>query len=388
MKFYAQQGNQYWFIEEVAAAGHLDGVVVPSSYSIATTYLASLRELGKEIVLDPQTYKLGHADASRTRRFVRTMGDQTMTLARLRDRHERDELVAGVVSAAVEMEPDVLVGPYFYASRSVDEPWFQASLELAEQTSDLIERERVACSVFAGVFVASSEVKNEVPRDRLLTRITGRDIRGVYLLVDPEQNDSAPTCDGDLIYGLRECASVLRDNRIQLIIGYTDMIGLGLLAYAGASFASGIRNSLRKLRASHQFRVAPRHVRAPAKRCYAPALLNSIRVTGELSSLVRLRQDQHIRCGCGFCDAMLSRYDPRNEGTFSIDLANKHLLAAISVEVGRMRGLPDSRRPQAFLDELVAAEGAYEDLRRAGVHFERDSGARHLSVWQEAFTRS
>lgn len=387
MKFYAQQGNHYWFINEVAAAGHLDGVVIPSSYPVAPTYLESLRELGKELVLDPQTYKLGHAQGSRTQRFERTIDEQTMTLARLRDPDERERLVARVVGVAAEIRPDILVSPYFYA-RSVEQPWFQGSLELAELTREYAERERLGSRVFAGVFVAGSEVKEAEARDRLLTRITGRDIDGVYFIVDPEQNDNAPILDGDLIHGLRESGTILRDNGVEVIVAYTDMVGLGLLAFTGASFASGIRNSLRKLRVSDQFRAAPRHMQAPAKRCYAASLLNNIRVTGELATVVRLGLDQHVKCGCEFCNSMLTRYDYRNEGTFSNDLASKHFMAAVSEEVRRFRRLPEAMRAEAFLERLEAAQQSYEELLRAGVHFDRDSGRRHLSVWQDAFTRS
>ena len=373
MPFLAQAGHESFYLPELVRNNDLEGIILQISHG-GLAALACVREWGGMVLVDPQTYRLGDPNVKLTKSM------ESLPLVGLwpgepglRDASRRASFVEAVLQNQIEMGATDLISPYLYVEDAAG-PALHYTLEMAEDCRRIVGGSR---RVWAGLYVAGGELKRPRRRDQLLNLVTSSSIDHIYLIVDPEQAGNGPVSDVDLIRALRHVVRVLEANNIRVMLGYSDPVGLLLMADGLTAFASGVRASLRRLRMAAQRRGGgggrPAH-----KRYYVPRLMNFIRVDTELRAATpRLVAGGALLCQCRYCRTGLPAVDPTN--------ADRHFVARLTEDARRLAGMDLADRSPEVRRLIQDASEAYEALEEAGVNLAGDSGADHVQAWQRAF---
>jgi len=375
MPFLVQAGREQFYLPELIRNNDLEGIVLQIAHG-GPGNLAALRSHGALVLVDPQTYKLADPNVSLTK----GMEDQPFVPLwpgepGLGDAARRAAFVEKTLETELKMEASDLISPYVFVEDATGRA-LEYTLEMAEDSR------RIAAGswrVWAGIFVAGSELKRQRRREQLLNSITSSSIDHCYLVVDPEQAGSGPISDEHLIGALRHVVQVLETNDIRVMLGYSDPVGLLLMADGLSAFASGVRASLRRLRMSAQ--RGGGGGRAPYARYYVPALMNFVRVDTELRpTIARLGQSGTAICGCRYCRAgVLAR--PQFDGADG----HRHFLARLTEDARSISNLPAGSRLPEVRRLIRQAGDAYEGLEQAGIALSGDSGPDHVRAWQRVF---
>jgi hypothetical protein len=259
----------------------------------------------------------------------------------------------------------------------VSGPALEGTLDMAEDCLQIVGKSR---RVWAGMYVAGGELKRQQRRDQLLNSLTASSIDHCYLIVDPEQAGSGPISDQDLIRALRQVVRVLEGNDIHVMLGYSDPVGLLLMADGLSAFASGVRASLRRLRMAAQRRGGGGG-RAPYARYYVPRLMNFVRVDTELRpTLALLSHAPAPVCHCRYCTGSLL-----SGGQFDSANAHRHYIARLTEDARSMSAADERSRAGEVQRLIQEAAGAYQVLEQAGIALSSDSGPDHVRAWMSAF---
>jgi hypothetical protein len=376
MPFLVQAGHEQFYLPELIRNNDLEGIILQIAHG-GPGNVAALRSQGALVLVDPQTYKLADPNVSLTRRmeeqpFVPLWSGE----AGLRDAARRAAFVEKTLEAEVEMGASDLISPYVLVEDATGRA-LEYTLEMAEDARKIAGGSR---RVWAGIFVAGSELKRQRRREQLLNSVTSSSIDHCYLVVDPEQAGNGPISDEHLIGALRHVVQVLESNDIRVMLGYSDPVGLLLMADGLSAFASGVRASLRRLRMAAQRRGGGGG-RTPYARYYVPALMNFVRVDTELRpTIARLGQSGTAICGCRYCrGGVLAR--PQFD---SADGA-RHYVARLTEDARSVSAVNQADRIVEVRRLIREAGDAYQVLDQAGIALGGDSGPDHVRAWMKAF---
>jgi len=376
MSFLVQAGREHFYLPELIGNNDLEGIIVQVAHG-GPGNLAALGLGGALVLVDPQTYKLADANV----RLTRSMEAQPFVPlwpggTGLRDAARRAAFVERTLETELDMGATDLISPYVFVEDATGRA-LEYTLQMAEDSRRIAGASR---RVWAGVFVAGSELKRQRRRDQLLNSVTSSSIDHCYLVVDPEQAGSGPISDEDLIRALRHVVQVLESNDIRVMLGYSDPVGLLLMADGLSAFASGVRASLRRLRMAAQRRGGGGG-RAPYARYYVPTLMNFVRVDTELRpTIARLGQAGTPICGCRYCrGGVLAR------AHFDSADGDRHFLARLTEDARCISSLAAGSRLPEVRRLIRQAADAYEGLEQAGIALSGDSGPDHVRAWQKVF---
>jgi hypothetical protein len=376
--FLVQAGHEQFYLPELIRNGDLEGVVLQIAHG-APWNLGDLSSRQGVILVDPQTYRLADANVRLTKRMA---AQPFVALwpgaAGFRDVARRVHFVERTLQSQLEMGATDLISPYLFVE-DTSGPALEHTLEMAEDCRQIVGTSR---RVWAGVYVAGSELKRPQRRDQLLNLVTSSSIDHCYLIVDPEQAGSGPISDEDLIRALRHVVRALEANGIRVMLGYSDPVGLLLMADGLSAFASGVRASLRRLRMAAQRRGGGGG-RPPHMRYYVPQLMNFVRVDTELRPTVaRLTVGGASLCQCRYCQTNLPGL---SSGQFDGANALRHFVARLTDDARAISSMGLAQRLPQVRRLIQDAGAAYEGLAKAGIALAGDSGADHVRAWQKVF---
>jgi len=374
MPFLVQVGYERFYLPELIANGDLEGIILQVAHA-GLPGVEGLARQGAMVLVDPQTYKLADANV----RITKKMGSERFVAlwprnSGLRNNARRASFVEATVERELEMGATDVISPYLFVE-DLAGPALEVTLQMAEESRALVGKSK---RVWAGLYVAGTELKRQQHRDQFLNSLTASSIDHCYLIVDPEQGGSGPLADDDLIRALRHVVRVLETNDIRVMLGYSDPVGLLLMGDGLSAFASGVTASLRRLQIASQ--RAGSHPRRPAHpRYYLPQLMNFVRVDNEMRpALARLSRAGRAVCGCKYCSGNL-----RPGTQFDSADACRHFVAHLTDDA---RSLSNSTNRRAHVLRLInEAAGAYDLLDQAGITFSGDSGPDHIESWSRVF---
>ena len=378
MPFLAQAGHEHFYLPELLTNNDLEGLVLQIAHG-GPSGLGYLTSRGGVVLVDPQTYKLADPNVSLTQRMESLpFGGLWPGGTGLRDAARRVPFVQEVLQTQLEMGATDLISPYLFVE-DASGPALEHTLEMAEDCRQIVGTSR---RVWAGLYVAGSELKRPQRRDQLLNLVTSSSIDHCYLIVDPEQAGNGPISDEGLIRALRHVVRVLELNDIRVMLGYSDPVGLLLMADGLSAFASGVRASLRRLRIAAQRRGGgggrPAH-----RRYYVPRLMNFVRVDTELRpTIARLTESGTFVCQCRYCQTNLPALAA---GQFDSANAHRHFVARLTEDARALSSMDLAERLPEVRRVIQGAAAAYDRLAEAGIDLSGDSGADHVRAWQKVF---
>lgn len=256
-----------------------DGIVIePRGKNRVSDFMALTDADAIERVIDPCTFLSRSLTEHRPVYFQNQDYGRGSVLTGFRSADERETYCASVLDMQLKATPSSVLAPYFYAG-SGESTWVAESLRCASTTTELLERraperEGVLEPVWTTVAVAQSWLTHSDARDQLMTMLTSQPIDTLHLLVRTAQQSFTPLGDGDVLAGLADVLSVMREFGVPVILGRRaseGLLGLALGADGWTTGVSGVQMNM----SSHP-ESAPERGGAAQDRVYVPQLLTNV----------------------------------------------------------------------------------------------------------------
>ncbi|MBM4038541.1 MAG: hypothetical protein FJ290_08510 [Planctomycetes bacterium] len=290
--------------------------------------------------------------------------------------------VAETLDYERRLEPSFLVAPTVHFEDFRD-PWSQISLSLAQEAAEYHSRLQGAPPLYLSLAFAERALGALDSLGDFLDILSGFEVRGFYVTVSRDTSQYQPHMEAarleNLLY-LTYTLSVV--NEYQVVLAYSDLIGILLQAVGAHATACGWHHSLRQFSLA-RFRPSTGG-RQPRPRYTSIPLLASILVIPELQAAF----------DAGLGPAVLSRTDYDGAlGTASgmnawrSDRAQRalHHWAVINRTVNDITSRADiGDRLTNVLLRIGQASALFSDLQNRGVVFDPTSGPGHLDQWQQA----
>lgn len=387
MGIYAQHGyGKSDRVEQGLRLGVLDGVILspkdekPDSLEC---FAQSIRHgyPNATVLLDPQFY-VSTITPARERYLVEYDSYYRSSLSR------KDFISPITISAYVKNTIDYqmslplthLVSPSIMFDDFQD-PWSQTCLSLAESACHYHStlgnpRPLMLSVVFSEVALASAHSLGQ-----FLDILSTFEATGFYLIVRRTGLQYQPQMEPNYLANLLYLIYVLAEiNKYEVVMGYTDILGLLFHSVGAKAIGCGWFNSLRQFSLA-SFQPSSGGGKARARYTSIP-LLNSILVVPELQSAYQAGLIDSVLTGTSL-DVPL-RSNPAN-AAWSAEMSTLHHWAALHETVTRL--LPEggtSERLASISKRIENARDVYKRLRRHGSVFEPASGPGHLEQWQRA----
>lgn len=255
-----------------------DGIVIePRSKDRVSEFMA-LTDVGvTERMIDPCTY-LSRSPVEHRPAYIQKQDYGRGSIPTgFSSSLDRETYCASVLDMQIEAAPSAVLAPYFYAANG-ESTWIAESLRCASATADLLERrapdrDGVLERVWTTVAVAQSWLTHSDARDQLMTMLTSQPIDTLHLLVRTTQPSFAPLGDGDVLNGLIDLLSVMREFGVPVILGRRASEGLLGLALGAAGWTTGV-SGVQMNMSSHP--ESAQRGGAAQDRIYVPQLLTYV----------------------------------------------------------------------------------------------------------------
>lgn len=387
MMLYAQHGwGKSDKISRGLDTGDLSGVILSPKDELPTTLEATIRALAydypdTQLLIDPQFYQstimpskegylpkyadcyyysnLSRGDFSpaQTETYVKKVIDYQMTLP-----------VTRIVSPSILLE-------------DFNDGWSQITLSLAQASlkyhSELDNPPPLLISViFSENALSSRDAVNE-----FLNIITRFDNKGFYLIVKRNNSSYQQQMDitrlENLMYFVYSLSEI---NEFEVIVGYSDIIGILLQAVGAAATACGWHGTLRQMSAQ---RLEPsKGGNQPRVRYTSMPLFNSILVIPELAETFRFGNISDVITGTSYDSPLLNNpTDP----SWGHEVSWMHHWEALNTRIKDLKSQGSIKDRLDFLERKIAlAKVVYNKLKSNGLVFDTYTGSEHLDQWLSA----
>lgn len=218
--------------------------------------------------------------------------------------------------------------------------------------------------------------------DDFITNITGLDnIDRIYLIIDKNSEAYSQHLDSDILQNiLYFIYSLTNRNNIEIICGYTDLIGILYMCAGANTLATGWSQKTRFFSRNNYKEMTGGST--PKQRYTSIPLLNSIFNIPELQTIERL----------GFLNEVLSKtnYDSILLSNVASDTWNRnisfyHHMECINKLVVEIEAIyATESRIDVMLKKIQIADELYVKLKQAGVQFDANNNNQHLNQWKKA----
>lgn len=361
-----------------------DGLLIePRSRSRADEFIQLSNPATTERMIDPCTYLSRSPIEHRPAYFKELPYGHEPTLTGFRSATDRFDYCGIVLDFQLSAEPDVVLAPYFYAAAS-EAVWIEESLRCAATTVDLLEdraqsRDGLIEPMWTSVAIAQSWLMQEDSRDELMTLLTSQPIRTLNLLVHTTQSTFGPLADRNVLRGLADVLSVMREAGVPVVLGRRASEGLLGLALGAAGWTTGVSGV--------QMNVAPHPESAESggpgyDRIYVPQLLTY--VTTQTYVQLREAAPSRVELATEYGQQLLTAnptLDPIT--TEQRLLLLQHNVSAMRSQVTNLGGLGAAERIPQMRRWVADAREVFTDLPALGGPGESSA---FLAAWAEVLT--
>jgi hypothetical protein len=264
------------------AAGVILSANAESRESLAATVRA-IRARDMNVMLDPQTYIYSVHDTQARNHPSHGLAFKFIDVGA--DPIEMEAQAQAVLEANVEVGLSALaIGPTVL-QRDLDGPWSTMALQYGR----VFVRHAHAHGIrpYMAVAVTEDALSDWGAARSWLNRVTAIDAEGIYLSVDRNATVGYPSVwQADALTNLLSiCYRLARTNYIPLIVGYSDIDSLGVIAAGATAMASGWHYGQRYLRVTNFIPRGGGSV--PVPKFTMRRLLSVVRANGEADLIAR-----------------------------------------------------------------------------------------------------
>jgi hypothetical protein len=242
-----------------------------------------------------------------------------------------------------------------------------------------IQRAGTSKQILLQLVLNEGMIKDESFRDEVLNWVTGYgDIAGVYLIVDSGRT-SKQIKDADLLYAMLHFIRRLRENDLEVVVGYNNTEAVLLTIADATALTVGAFETTRVFNI-RTFGVKQKSG-PPRPRIYSSALLQWVDFGFYARILRTLRGQKDVFDDNRHMATMTARgYRPwvtKPEPYF-------HYFVAMCKQLRSFDTMPSRQRYKSVSSMLAGASGLFAKLANGGVVLDPDSDGSHLPAWQTA----
>lgn len=258
-------------------------------------------------------------------------------------------------------------------------PWSQIALSLGREAiaehATLVD----APPLLLSLVVDESALRTRDALDEFLDIITTWDMAGFYLVVRCNDLNYPALFEevslANLVYLVYVLAEV---NGLEVVCGYSDLVGLLLHAVGARATGTGWFHGLRQFSLARFQPATGGQQRRP--RYTSTQLLNSILVVPELETAYQVGAIAQVLSNTPY-DGVMTSGNPAN-ASWPPHVACLHHWKVLSDAARLVSSQESVAENLAVLDNNIQqAIAAYRALENAGVVFEPSSGSRNLALW-------
>lgn len=391
MSIYIQQGyGKANKVQDAIAANSIDGIIL----SPRDEKQAALKSLSTElteqypdinVILDPQFYYSIYPNAQSKNLNEVSYFNDSINISYLRSLRNINQVIQDCFEYQKDHSLTKFVSPNIIIPNFTDRQ-AQTALNMAEEASEIakeFDTPVLISLIFSEVALYDTDSVNE-----FLNELSMLDVAGFYITVarnnsNYDQKFEEPTALVNLltiIYSLSEI------NDYEVIMGYSDIVGILYLTVGANAIGTGWHNSSRKF--TVQQRILPSTGgRVPRERYTSTPLLNSI-FASELDSINEL-----LTTGSDGIEIVLSNNDydrilkagPTPSSSWSRSLSHLQHWAALNQISNEIKSKDDIiDRLDLIQSKIDLAMTLYTYLDRNGIQFESATSGSHLPLWKES----
>jgi len=260
--------------------------------------------------------------------------------------------------------------------RSFDSRWSQISISLANESIKQINDYDsvdlyISLCIGENAFCSSEEVKD------FLDLISLFNVKGFYIVIDRKNIENPNTIEAEtlsnILYFLYVLAYV---NQYDIILGYTDMIGIPLYTTGISTIANGWFNTLKRF-SEYNF-IASKGGRRPNKRYTSSKILDSILIIPELQTIDRLGHLSKVLSGTKY-DNIIQK--DLSGDTWSDTINCLHNWSSIKKIMDEIDRIPEIKMKVDFILKKIREAWSILDLFSSST-FDKPKSV-HLKSWYD-----
>jgi hypothetical protein len=386
LKLLAQQGYaKAGKIEAGLESSSIQGVILSPRYEKPDRLQAYVGALKKQftdaaVLVDPQFY-------------ATVMSPQRLGYLPLYDSYFRPELtrkdfigqskisayVSSVLTFQEELEVDYWVSPGILFNAFTDGQ-SQIALALAEESFSYHQGVKGAPPLLLTFVVNESALHDTDGLFEFLDLVTSWDVAGFYILVARNTPKYPAPFEPRALANLMYLAYVLGEvNQREVVCGYSDLVGLPLVAAGATSLGTGWWNTSRQF-CKDMFEES-RGGRRPKARYTSLPLMSSILLIPELANAAEVLSLEQILSGTHEDQRLRRGISDEN---WPPDVACLHHWQVISQALAGLDRPTAAERIELLDEQIRKSLRLHDELRRLGVPFESAAARSQLTQWIQA----
>lgn len=331
-------------------------------------------------LVDPVTYLARSPESVRPAFYKALPYGAGPALTGFTNDQQRIDFCRDVLTFQLDANPGAVMAPYFYAG-SAERTWITESLRCAQVTADL--QEQMAAQrggqiepLWTTVAVRYQWLASDADRDELMTMLTAQPIHTLHLLVHTTQGSFATLGDAQVLAGLADLLTVMRDAGVPVVLGRRGPEGLLGLVLGAAGWTVGVSGVQQNM---HSHPEADETGGPGQDRIYVPQLLSTLTV-GTYQQFVAAAP-QRVRLSTTYAQQLLAA-NPTLEALSTEEryMLLQHNMAAMRGQVTSLNAEPASGRSGQVRNLVTHAQGHFSTLPAMG-------GAGESSAFLNAWTQ-
>jgi len=262
--------------------------------------------------------------------------------------------------------------------------WCQTSLIMAQSSIEYVEEQGISKNLYCSFIISDVAFEgSKEAMDDFITNITSiENLDRIYLIINKTNEAYSQQLEVEKLKNILYLIYSLSDrNCIEIICGYSDIIGLLYLTAGAKSIATGWHQSLRRFSKSRYQKESGGGGKVRQRYTSLP-LFNSV-LNSELNTINRLGLLSVVLSETPFDELIIE--NPMNDAWSNTGNAFYHHLFCLNKVASELSEIDDiNDRIELMLDKISSAKLCYTRLINAGIPFDQYTGNTHLGQWEDA----
>lgn len=262
---------------------------------------------------------------------------------------------------------------------SFESRWSQISISLCNESMQQISSYGTEKELLLTICVDENSFKNFVEVRDFLDTISLFDVKGFYLVIDRISTENPLLISPDILGNIMFfCYNLSTINGFEVILGYTDCIGIPLYSTGIASICTGWYNTQRRFSSTDY--IPRTGGRRPSKRYFSNKILNSLVIVPEIQLLSDNGKLQEILSRTKYDRALLSDLSGAN---WHDNISSLHYWESMNQLLLKIDDNENCMSKLEYVESIIhGAKVIYNNLRQD--IFDVKSRSTHLESWTQA----
>ena len=240
---------------------------------------------------------------------------------------------------------------------------------------DNLKEKEFSQKVILTIILHSNQIKPGTIRDELLNYLTeSTSIDGIYIIPYTKKT-SKRLKDIEFIYNMMTFIDVLRNNDLEVHVGYTDIVGLLYTLADTTSISMGSYENLRNF-SLKRFMITESGGQGPSPRIYSALLLQWINYNYLLPLNIAAGEKKYFDEN----KHSIEMFKPDFKWHFTKPALYKHYFVSYYNQINSLQNTFEERYNQ-IVNIIESAINEFNHIRECGIFLGNDDDGSHLPMW-------